>query len=198
MAQEHDEWEDERESGENVEEQRSVQRESERKRAVDERDPCTQQPTTDCSMRSILLGGELENTAQGSCFTLDDAAMSAAAGDTSSSSPSDAHQVQECEVLRVPRHVKVAEIKLRLKQRRKVRWDEEVIEQHMKERGVLYSTMKVDQPDTPFLFYDSEDESHVEIFSRSTNHEKVSVEALQARLGLLTDSPAQLGEPAKV
>ena len=41
--------------------------------------------------------------------------------------------------------------------RARVTWDEAGIQAHDAERGVRFGTMKIDQPDTPFLFLDADD-----------------------------------------
>ena len=36
-----------------------------------------------------------------------------------------------------------------------VKWDEESLALNESERGVKYGTMKIDHPDTPFIYYDA-------------------------------------------
>ena len=47
-------------------------------------------------------------------------------------------------------------LKEQLKSRGRVTWNEDILAKHARERGVLYGTMKIDQPDTPFLVYDAD------------------------------------------
>jgi hypothetical protein len=38
----------------------------------------------------------------------------------------------------------------------RIRWDESALARHRKDRGVRYGTMKIDEPETPFLVYNRE------------------------------------------
>eukprot|EP00928_Gymnodinium_smaydae_P087825 TRINITY_DN7201_c0_g1_i2.p1 TRINITY_DN7201_c0_g1~~TRINITY_DN7201_c0_g1_i2.p1 ORF type:complete len:164 (-),score=36.11 TRINITY_DN7201_c0_g1_i2:59-550(-) len=78
--------------------------------------------------------------------------------------------------------------RVRIYRRGHIRFDEENINVHMSERGVLYGTMAIPDCPTPFLVYD-EATSRAEgaIFEVGENQQKsaVSIVDLQARLGML-------------
>jgi len=70
-------------------------------------------------------------------------------------------------------------------------WNEEILAKHAKERGVLYGTMKIDHPDTPFLVYDEEmADKHNKIGTvkdANATPEFVDIAALQKKLGILEE-----------
>ena len=69
----------------------------------------------------------------------------------------------------------------------RIRWDEEAIKIHHEERGVKYGTMKIDQPETPFLQYDSDDDPVVRQFvENGAPPRQVDAAILQRELGLLS------------
>ncbi|KAJ1633637.1 hypothetical protein T492DRAFT_866436 [Pavlovales sp. CCMP2436] len=63
-------------------------------------------------------------------------------------------------------------------------WDEPTLEEHQKERGVVYGTMKIDHPDTPFLYYDKEADEPFE-YVKGDTPKTVDVHELQQKLGVL-------------
>ena len=84
--------------------------------------------------------------------------------------------------------------------RARVTWDEAGIQAHDAERGVRFGTMKIDQPDTPFLFLDADDPcgemaaihpkylaTHVPTAERTgAGPHRMHVKELQDALGLVT------------
>ena len=66
----------------------------------------------------------------------------------------------------------------------RAKWDEPTIEGHLKERGVLYGTMKIDHPDTPYLYYDKEKDEAFE-HVKGELPKTVDITELQDRLGVL-------------
>lgn len=71
----------------------------------------------------------------------------------------------------------------------RVKWDEEQISSHLLERGVEYGTMKIDHPDTPFLYYEEEqDPPCAQNIGPGVPPAKMEVEELQQALGLLSDA----------
>jgi hypothetical protein len=66
----------------------------------------------------------------------------------------------------------------------RAKWDEPTIAVHMKERGVLYGTMKIDHPDTPYLYYDKENDEAFE-HVKGELPKTVDITELQDRLGVL-------------
>ena len=84
--------------------------------------------------------------------------------------------------------------------RPRVTWDEAGIQAHDAERGVRFGTMKIDQPETPFLFLDADDPcgemaaihpkylaTHVPTAERTgAGPHRMHVKELQDALGLVT------------
>ena len=74
----------------------------------------------------------------------------------------------------------------------KIKWDEESLAKHQAERGILYGTMKIDHPDTPFLIYDSEKAENDNLIGTIENKdakpEFVDINELQAKLGILSEA----------
>lgn len=83
-----------------------------------------------------------------------------------------------------PRGILVRDAAARRKSSTRARWDEETLQQHETERGVLYGTMKIDHPDTPYLYYNKEKETVLE-YVKGQPPKEVEVPDLQARLGVL-------------
>ena len=72
----------------------------------------------------------------------------------------------------------------------RVRFDEEGIAVDYAERGVLYGTQKIDQPDTPYIYYDSEEDDYsaqimVAEYSTSGEPQRMMASQLQEKLGLI-------------
>lgn len=63
-------------------------------------------------------------------------------------------------------------------------WDEPTLEEHLKERGVEYGTMKIDHPDTPYLYYDKEQDQAL-TFVKGELPQTVDIHELQSKLGVL-------------
>ena len=80
----------------------------------------------------------------------------------------------------------------------RVKFDEAGIAVDYAERGVLYGTQKIDQADTPYIYYDSDEEktenpSSTMVAQYSTKGEPQRMEAadLQRKLGLLVQQQQQ-------
>jgi hypothetical protein len=78
----------------------------------------------------------------------------------------------------------------------RVRFDEEGIAVDYAERGVLYGTQKIDQVDTPFIYYDSEEDDYssnimVAEYAPDGEPQKMMASELQAKLGLLAQQQQQ-------
>jgi len=72
--------------------------------------------------------------------------------------------------------------------RRRVTWDEAALAEHERAKGVLYGTVKVEEVTTPFLYYSesvSRDEGALGVMVPGQGRQKVNIEELQARLGML-------------
>lgn len=74
------------------------------------------------------------------------------------------------------------ETRIRLQQKKIIKWDEPAISVHMQERGVEYGTMNVGEPDTPFVHLDSRDESSMKVFKGGKVDSKVAIDELQQKL----------------
>merc|ERR1712129_158736 len=69
-----------------------------------------------------------------------------------------------------------------------ITFDEVVIEAHKDERGVVYGTQKIDEPETPFLLYDSQmSRAEHAVVEVGEGHVKTQVDIvdLQSRLGVV-------------
>ncbi|KAG8459801.1 hypothetical protein KFE25_014364 [Diacronema lutheri] len=66
----------------------------------------------------------------------------------------------------------------------RAKWDEPTLEEHLKERGVEYGTMKIDHPDTPYLYYDKEADKPL-TYVKGALPQSVDVHELQSKLGVL-------------
>lgn len=75
----------------------------------------------------------------------------------------------------------------------RAKWDEPTLEEHQKERGVEYGTMKIDHPDTPYLYYDKEHDQAL-TYVRGELPRTVDIHELQGKLGVL-HLAQQAGEP---
>ena len=81
---------------------------------------------------------------------------------------------------------------------KRVSWDEDSLAEHRRCAGVLYGTQRIEETVTPFLYYSesvSRGEGMVGEFVPGCGPTKVSISALQERLGLLSiaqDAGAQL------
>lgn len=85
---------------------------------------------------------------------------------------------------------------------RRCKWNEESLAAHAEERGVKYGTMKIDHPDTPFLYYDEDRDPVVAVRAnmlpeaREKRNGEVEggvkqefhVEELQSKLGLISQA----------
>lgn len=83
---------------------------------------------------------------------------------------------------------------------RRCKWDEKSLAADAEERGVKYGTMKIDHPDTPFLYYDEERDPVVAVRANMLpadggKHDAAAgaktefhVEELQAKLGLVAEA----------
>lgn len=66
----------------------------------------------------------------------------------------------------------------------RAKWDEPTLEEHLKERGVEYGTMKIDHPDTPYLYYDK-DHDQALTYVKGELPQTVDIHELQSKLGVL-------------
>ena len=69
----------------------------------------------------------------------------------------------------------------------RVRWNEDGIAKDMEERGKVYGTMKIDQVETPFIYYDEEDDPMVSQYKPNGEPEKMEAVQLQDALGILAE-----------
>ena len=69
----------------------------------------------------------------------------------------------------------------------RVKFNEKEIAVDMEERGKLYGTMKIDQVETPFIYYDADDDPMVAQYKPNAPPEKVEAKALQEALGILLE-----------
>ena len=71
----------------------------------------------------------------------------------------------------------------------RVKFDEDGIAVDYAERGVLYGTQKIDQVETPYIYYDSDEDPIVHLNSNTSNElgvpQRMEAAQLQAKLGLL-------------
>lgn len=68
----------------------------------------------------------------------------------------------------------------------RAKWDEETLREHDKERGKAYGTMKIDHPDTPYLYYDFDQQNEVvKEYVRGEEPKEINITELQERLGVL-------------
>jgi hypothetical protein len=81
--------------------------------------------------------------------------------------------------------------------RRGITWDEANISEHDAKRGIEFGTMKIDQPETPFLYLNSESASRGELCSGKGPAlngvldgppPKVTIEDMQKALGVLEEA----------
>ena len=71
---------------------------------------------------------------------------------------------------------------------RRCYWDEACLQAHEAERGVEYGTMKIDHPDTPFLYYDEKEDSVAGVYEPGKSEpRRVEVGELQKALGLIAE-----------
>lgn len=102
------------------------------------------------------------------------------------------HDVElSCGTMVVGKSLVVQEKLRRIAQKSRVKWDNTTIENHNQERGILYGTMKVNQPDTPFLFIDSRDEDSIRVFQKDGVHQQLDADELKVRLGLISIGSSQ-------
>jgi hypothetical protein len=85
---------------------------------------------------------------------------------------------------------------------RRCKWNEESLATHAEERGVKYGTMKIDHPDTPFLYYDEDRDPVVAVRTNMLPEarekqdgavqgdvkQEFQVEELQSKLGLVAQA----------
>ena len=69
----------------------------------------------------------------------------------------------------------------------RVRFDEEGIAVDMEERGKVYGTMRIDQVETPFIYYDEAEEPLVSQYRPNDVPAKMQATELQAALGILLE-----------
>eukprot|EP00946_MAST-07B_sp_MAST-7B-sp1_P003615 g3615.t1 len=67
----------------------------------------------------------------------------------------------------------------------RVRFNEEGIAVDMRERGVLYGTQKIDQIETPYIYYDPERDPIVAQYTEGAPGPEMVASELQEKLGLL-------------
>lgn len=69
----------------------------------------------------------------------------------------------------------------------RVKFNEKEIAVDMEERGKLYGTMKIDQVETPFIYYDADEDPMVAQYKPNAPPQKVEAKALQEALGILLE-----------
>ncbi len=69
----------------------------------------------------------------------------------------------------------------------RVKFNEKEIAVDMEERGKLYGTMKIDQIETPFIYYDVDDDPMVAQYKPNEKPQKMEAKALQEALGILLE-----------
>ena len=69
----------------------------------------------------------------------------------------------------------------------RVKFNEDEIAVDMEERGKIYGTMKIDQVETPFIYYDMDEDPLVAQYKPNEAPQKVEAKALQEALGILLE-----------
>ncbi len=69
----------------------------------------------------------------------------------------------------------------------RVKFNEEGIAKDMEERGKIYGTMKIDQIETPFIYYDEDEDPMVSQYKPDGNPQKMEAVKLQEALGILAE-----------
>lgn len=69
----------------------------------------------------------------------------------------------------------------------RVKWNEEGIAKDKEERGKVYGTMKIDQIETPFIYYDEDEDPMVSQYKPDGKPEKLEAVKLQEALGILAE-----------
>ena len=76
-----------------------------------------------------------------------------------------------------------------------ITWDEEMLAEQERDRGVVYGTQKIDHPDTPFLYYDEEAFPAVQEAVGAGKKVVIDAADLQKRLGLLHSQEERFQQP---